>query len=538
MENVLELFDGKTAEWFQNALGEPTPVQKEAWPMIAAGEHVLVSAPTGTGKTLSAFLVFLDRMKRQAREGTLEQKLQLIYVSPLKSLAADIRENLHRPLEGIQAQMIETGIRTGDTPQKDRQRMVRKPPHILIITPESLYLMLTSKTGQNVLATAQAVILDELHALIDTKRGAHLMLSLARLDHLCGHPLQRIGLSATIEPLELAAEYLAPEGARIAAPVMEKKVQLEILSPYADVTKGRRKDPVWEELSALVYRYCQGSRSVIAFVEGRRYAEKLAYYVNRLGGEGFARVHHGSLSREQRMETERSLREGRLRLLCATSSMELGIDVGEIDQVLQVGCPRTISGTMQRLGRAGHNPGRVSVMYLFPRTAQECISCGMTAQLARQGGVEQLHPPVECLDVLAQHLVSMAAYRSYALDEVMEILPRAWPFRSITREDVKAVLGMLAGDYEHAQDIPVRPRVLYDRIHEMVEGDGYSRMLAVSAGGTIPDKGLYTVKTEEGIKLGEVDEEFVYESQKGDRFILGAFAWKIVAISRDTVMKW
>lgn len=536
MENVLNLFRKETAEWFENTLGEPTPVQKEAWQMIAQEEHVLVSAPTGTGKTLSAFLVFLDQMKRQAEEGTLKQELQLVYISPLKSLAADIRENLRRPLEGIGAEEeIQIGIRTGDTSQRDRQKMVKNPPHILITTPESLYLMLTSKTGQNVLATAKAVILDELHAVIDTKRGAHLMLSLARLDFLCKKPLQRIGLSATIEPLSMAAAYLAPEEVKIAAPLMKKNVSLEVLSPYADVSKGRRKDPVWEELGALVYQYCQQSRSVIAFVEGRRYAEKLAYYVNLLGGEGFARVHHGSLSKEQRMETEMALRDGRLRLLCATSSMELGIDVGEIDQVLQVGCPRTISGTMQRLGRAGHNPGRVSVMYLFPRTAAECVSCGMTAELARQGGVEHLNPPRECLDVLAQHLVSMAAFRSYELDEVMEILPRAWSFHNITKEEVKSVLGMLAGDYEHERDIPARPRILYDRIHERVEGDGYSRMLAVSAGGTIPDKGLYDVRTEDGVKLGEVDEEFVYESQKGDRFILGSFAWRVVNISKDTV---
>lgn len=536
MENVLTLFEKQTAEWFADTLGEPTPVQKESWPVIAAGSHALISAPTGTGKTLSAFFVFLDQMKRQAQEGTLPQELQLIYVSPLKSLAADIRENLKRPLEGIGAQdLISVGIRTGDTSQRDRQRMIKKPPHILIITPESLYLMLTSKTGQNVLATARAVVIDELHALIDTKRGAHLMLSLARLDHLCGKACQRIGLSATIEPLETAAQYLAPEEVKIIAPKMKKQVRLEILSPYPDATRGPRKDPVWEELGKLVYQYCQGSRSVIAFVEGRRYAEKLAYYVNLLGGDGFARVHHGSLSKEQRMETELQLRDGKLRLLCATSSMELGIDVGEIDQVLQVGCPRTISGTMQRLGRAGHNPGRVSVMYLFPRMAAECVSCGMTAQLAREGGVEHVKPPAQCLDVLAQHLVSMAAFKSYEIDEVMEILPRAWPFCKITREDVKAVLGMLAGDYEHEKDIPARPRILYDRIHEKVEGDGYSRMLAVSAGGTIPDKGLYTVRNEEGVKLGEVDEEFVYESQKGDRFILGSFAWKIVNISRDTV---
>ena len=535
MTDCLELFDNQTAEWFREKLGEPTPVQKLSWPAIAAGGHVLVSAPTGTGKTLSAFLVFLDRLKKEAQEGSLKQELQLIYVSPLKSLAADIQENLKRPLEGIGGEdLLSVAIRTGDTTQRERQQMVRKPPHILIITPESLYLMLTSKTGQNVLSTARAVIIDELHALIDTKRGAHLMLSLARLDALCKKPLQRIGLSATIAPLEQAAEYLAPEPVTIAAPSMEKKVQLQILSPYVN-TEKKRKDPVWQELASLVYQYCQGNRSVIAFVEGRRYAEKLAYYVNLLGGEDFARVHHGSLSKEQRQETEEALREGRLRLLCATSSMELGIDVGDIDRVLQVGCPRTISGTMQRLGRAGHNPTRTSVMYLFPRTAAESVQCGMTAQLAREGKVERLNPPEGCLDVLAQHLVSMAAFKGYELDDVMKLLPRAWPFRNVTREDVKAVLCMLAGDYEHKKDIPVRPRILYDRIHERVEGDAYSRMLAVSAGGTIPDKGLYTVKTEDGVKVGEVDEEFVYETQKGDRFILGAFAWKVINIGRDTV---
>lgn len=535
MEDCLQLFDSKTADWFREMLGEPTAVQKEAWPAIAAGGHVLVSAPTGTGKTLSAFLVFLDRLKKRAMAGSLKQELQLIYVSPLKSLAADIRENLRKPLSGIGGEeLIKVAIRTGDTTQQERRQMIKKPPHILIITPESLYLMLTSKTGQNMLCTAGAVIVDELHALIDTKRGAHLMLSLARLDVLCGAPLQRIGLSATISPLKNAARYLAPEEVRVVAPSMEKKVRLEILGSYVNSNK-KRKDPLWQELSELVYRYCQGNRSVIAFVEGRRYAEKLAYYVNLIGGEDFARVHHGSLSKEQRREAEESLREGKLRLLCATSSMELGIDVGEIDQVLQVGCPRTVSGTLQRLGRAGHNPARTSVMYLFPRTAAECILSGMTAQLAREGKVEQMNPPEGCLDVLAQHLVSMAAFQSYEIDEVMDILPRAWPFRHVSRDDVKAVLRMLAGDYEHKRDVPVRPRVLYDRIHDKVEGDGYSRMLAISAGGTIPDKGLYTVRTQEGVKVGEADEEFVYESQKGDRFILGAFGWKVVNIGRDTV---
>ena len=535
LPNCLQLFAPDTALWFHETLGIPTPVQETSWPAIAAGSHVLVSAPTGTGKTLSAFLVFLDRMKQLAAEGSLQQELYLIYVSPLKSLAADIRENLHRPLAGIGAESsVHVSIRTGDTTPKERRQMIRKPPHILITTPESLYLLLTSKTGQNMLCTAKTVIIDELHALIDTKRGAHLMLSLARLDILCNAPLQRIGLSATIAPLSLAARYLAPEPVFVAAPSMDKKIQLQVLGSYVD-TSRRRKDPVWQELSELVFQYCQGVNSVIAFVEGRRYAEKLAYYVNLIGGDDFARVHHGSLSKEQRAETELALREGRLRLLCATSSMELGIDVGEIGQVLQVGCPRTVSSTMQRLGRAGHNPGLTSVMYLFPRTAAESVLCGMTAQMAREGLVEKTNPPQGCLDILAQHLVSMAAFKGYEVDDVMQLLPRAWPFRDVTREDVEAVLRMLAGDYEHKQDVPVRPRILYDRLHGRVEGDGYSRILAISAGGTIPDKGLYTVRTETGVKVGEADEEFVYETRIGDRFIMGAFGWKVLQIGRDTL---
>ena len=242
MKNCLGLFDRQTEVWFRDRLGSPTPVQEASWPAIAAGGHVLVSAPTGTGKTLSAFLVFLDRLKKRAEEGTLKRELQLIYVSPLKSLAADIRENLRKPLEGIGGEgLISVAVRTGDTSQRERQQMVRKPPHILIITPESLYLMLTSKTGQNVLCTAGAVIIDELHALIDTKRGAHLMLSLARLDQLCKRNLQRIGLSATIAPLDRAAEYLAPEPVTVAAPSMEKKVQLQILGPFADAGKRKKE---------------------------------------------------------------------------------------------------------------------------------------------------------------------------------------------------------------------------------------------------------------------------------------------------------
>lgn len=541
MGQLPDFFAESTRKWFGESLGEPTAVQTAAWPEIYSGKHTLVSAPTGTGKTLTAFLVFVDRMLAQAAEEKLSEGIQLLYISPLKSLAADIRENLKQPLEGI-CQLeklsvhadIRVAVRTGDTTARERQQMIKKPPHILITTPESLFLLLTSKSGRNMLSTTKAVIVDELHALIDTKRGAHLMLSLARLDVLCGKPLQRIGLSATIEPLSVAADYLSPEPVSIVAPTMKKKISIQVLSPKKD--EGRiEKDSVWRDIAAQIYEQCQRTKSVIAFVEGRRPAEKLAMYMRELGGEDYARVHHGSLSKEQRSLVEQDLKQGRIRLLIATSSMELGIDVGEIDQVFQVGQPRTISSTMQRLGRAGHSPEKTSVMQIFPRTAQEALYCGLTAQVARDGGIEHSKPPKMCLDILAQHLVSIAANREYQVEGIMPVLKRAYPFRKLKIEDVRSVLRMLAGDYEHERNEPVRPRLLYDRIHDHVEGDSYSRMLAVAAGGTIPDRGMFAVKTENGVKIGEVEEEFVFESRVGDEFQLGSFHWRVQKITRDTM---
>lgn len=547
-----EFFGESTRVWFEKTLGEPTAVQKEAWPAIEEGKHTLVSAPTGTGKTLTAFLVFIDRFIREARKGKLEEGLQLIYISPLKALATDIRENLKRPLEGIYKeeleredgspkagssipQQIHVAVRTGDTTPTERKNMVKHPPHILITTPESLFLLLTSKSGREMLSTARYIILDELHAVIESKRGAHMMLSLARLDAICKKPLQRIGLSATIEPLSEAARYLAPEPVEIIAPKMHKKVELIITTPQPNQL-AIMKDSVWRDIAATIYEECLKVRSVITFVDGRRFAEKLYSYISEFGGEDFARVHHGSLSKEQRQLVEQELKSGELRLLIATSSMELGIDVGEIDRVFQIGNPRTISSTMQRLGRAGHRPNETSVMQIFPRTAEEGLYCGLTAQVVRQGGIEHSKSPTLCLDILAQHLVSMAAFQSYEVSDVMPILKRAYPFQNVTIEDVRAVLCMLAGDYEHDENIPVRPRILYDRIHDQVEGDAYSRMLSVSAGGTIPDRGMYTVRNESGVKLGELEEEFVFESRVGDKFMLGSFTWRIQKITKDSVI--
>ena len=535
-----KIFAEPTVSWFERTLGKPTYVQQEAWPAIASGKHVLASAPTGTGKTLSAFLVFIDQMMTQAQAGVLNPELYLIYISPLKALAGDIRENLYRPLYGIAKECgidppLTVAVRTGDTPAAERTKMAKKPPHILITTPESLYLLLTAKSGQNMLKTAKAIIIDELHAMIDSKRGAHLMLSLARLDALAEAPLQRVGLSATIQPLSLSADYLSNghTPVQIVAPPMHKDFEIKVVNPFPGgiLPEGT----IWPEIAREVVASCRGQRSVIAFTEGRLMSEKLAYYINELEGEGFARTHHGSVSKEQRFEAENDLRAGKLRLLCATSSMELGIDVGEIDRVLQIACPSSISSVMQRLGRAGHNPGRVSMMYMFPRTVSENLYCALTANVARNGGIEQSRPPRMCLDVLAQHMVSMATAGTYTVDDVMVLLPHAYPFREVSREDVRGILHMLAGDYEHERDLPVRPRVIYDRINDRVEGDAYSRMLAASSPGTIPDTGMYAARTQSGVKIGDLDEEFVVESRVGFKFLLGSFAWRITSITKDTV---
>jgi len=533
-----DIFTPQAQAWFSKSLGLPTPVQREAWPRIAAGEHVLVSSPTGTGKTLCAFLVFLDRLLAQAARGELPDKLQLIYISPLKSLATDIRENLQTPLEGISGEYgeslgIRVHLRTGDTPASERQKALRKPPHILLTTPESLFLLLTSQTGRTMLSGARACIIDEMHALLGNKRGAHLLLSLARLDKLCGEPLQRIGLSATLKDTGLAMRWLSPEPVVLAAPPAEKKFTIAVKKPNESglLPEGS----IWPEMAKAVIAQCEGCRTVLAFCEGRATAERLAHHVNQEAGEEFARTHHGSMDRDRRQQVEAQLRAGELRLLIATASMELGIDVGEVDKVIQVGPARTVSSLVQRLGRAGHRPGETSEMVVFPREGFEALQCALLAHLARRGDLEPLAPPEGCLDLLAQHLVSMAVGDGFREDDVMAILPRAYPFKDLTIDDLRAVLAMLAGDYEHAREVPVRPRILYDRIHGTVSGDNYSRILALSAGGTIPDRGYFAVKTEAGVKLGELDEEMVFEARCGDQFMLGTFPWRIVSIGHDDV---
>jgi ATP-dependent Lhr-like helicase len=531
----LELFSEATRSWFQEKVGAPTPVQTEGWRAIAEGGDVLVSAPTGTGKTLTAFLYWLDVLA--ARPRPLPDELVIIYVSPLKALGNDIRENLQKPLDGLGLKgVVRTGVRTGDTTSSERARMLKHPPQILITTPESLYLLLTSKNGRDAISTARCVVVDELHSVIDSKRGAHLMLSLERLDALCGKRLQRIALSATVKPLDEAALYMSGgRGAKIVAPKVEKAVDMRVELAEKDF-RQLPEHSVWPAIADQAYRLSGEVRTTLAFVDGRAQAEKLAHGVNAIAEDRYARTHHGCVSKEQRLEAERELRSGELKLLCCTSSMELGIDVGDIDLVLQVGAPLSIAGALQRAGRAGHGPGRVSELIIFPKTESDTLLAALAARGALEGKIESAHIPQMCLDVISQHLVSMAAAGSYSVEDAHRIVAGAYPFRNVTVDMIESLLEMLAGDFEHDRDLPVRPRVLYDRIHALVAGDSYTRMLAVSTVGTIPDRGWYAVTLPDGTKLGELDEEFVFEARLGDKFLLGAFAWRIQEITRDRVI--
>ena len=533
----MQMFSTKTREWFLSSVGTPTEAQRMGWQAISEGRDALISSPTGSGKTLAAFLYFLDEMRRELDAGALAEGLRIVYVSPLKALGNDICQNLERPLAGLGlSDAVRVAVRTGDTDAKARREMIKHPPHILITTPESLYLLLTSLSGRDMLKTARTVIVDELHAVLSSKRGAHLFLSLARLDALCGGHVRRVGLSATVNPPEEAARHLTGgEPCAVIVPKIEKRTELTVDVPVPDMRQLPERS-VWPAIADRVIEALDHVRTVLVFVDGRAGCERLALRINERAGQTLARTHHGCVSKEQRLEAERMLKSGELRVMVATSSMELGVDVGEIDLVVQVGPPPGVSALLQRLGRAGHNPGRVSRMRVYPRTAAEAIGCALVCEAAREGRIERVRAPEMCLDVLSQHLVSMAAAGAYTVDEAVEILSRAYAYRRLASEDVKAVLGMLSGDYERMDDRPVKPRVVYDRLSGRVSGDAYTRMLALSAGGTIPDRGWFAVTLPDGTRLGELDEEFVFEARLGDKFYLGAFPWKIEEITRDRVI--
>ena len=566
----LERFSPATGRWFAATFGAPTEAQAQGWPAISAGDHTLILAPTGSGKTLAAFLWTLDRLLSEPSPDE-KQRCRVLYVSPLKALAYDVERNLRAPLTGIAledpsvAGRVRVGIRTGDTPERERRDIVRHPPDILVTTPESLYLMLTSG-AREVLASVEYVIIDEIHVMAATKRGAHLAVSMERLERIVtqagGRPPQRVGLSATQRPLEEVARFLggringAPRPVTIVDAGVRKQLDLQVVVPIDDMGElGRpvfregepvlngpaagspeERHSIWPAIQAQLLELIRAHQSTLIFVNSRRLAERLATRLNELAGEELVRAHHGSIAREQRLEIEDALKAGRLPALVATSSLELGIDMGAIDLVVQVEAPNTVASGLQRIGRAGHRVGEPSKGRVFPKFRGDLVMAAVTSQRMKDGLIEETVVPRNPLDILAQQIVAMVAMDTMSVDEVEAIVGGAYPFAELTRDLLEGVLDMLSGRYPSDEFAELRPRITWDRVEGQLSARPGARMLAVTSGGTIPDRGLFGVFTPEGTRVGELDEECVYESRVGENMILGATTWRIEEITRERVV--
>ncbi len=561
---ALDVLSPKTRTWFERAFETPTPAQELGWPAIAGGGHVLIQAPTGSGKTLAAFLLGLDRLNETPGEG-----LRLLYVSPLKALNYDIERNLRSPLAGLGSK-LSVAVRTGDTPADERRRMLRTPPDILITTPESLFLLLTSQAREN-LRGIETVILDEVHAVAGTKRGAHLALSLERLERLVAAPFQRVALSATQRPMEEIGRFVAGSGREIdlVDAGVRKELDLQVVVPVEDMrelgvsdipsehTAAAERTPsgvfaqpesaladsgiaqrsIWPSIYPAILELVRQHRSTIVFVNNRRLAERLALRINELAGEELARAHHGSLAREQRIVVEELLKAGRIPCLVATSSLELGIDMGAVDLVIQVESPKSVARGLQRVGRAGHELHSVSKGRIFPKYRADLLESAVVARAMRDGEIEETRIPRNPLDVLAQQVVAICADEEISVDEVHELVRRAYPFSELSRAQLENVLDMLAGRYPSDEFAELRPRIVWDRTAGTIRGRTGARRLAVTNAGTIPDRGLFGVfLADGGGRVGELDEEMVYEAREGQTFVLGASTWRIEEITRDRVL--
>jgi len=612
---ALDGFSPATRAWFGGAFAEPTQAQAGAWLAIGKGEDTLVVAPTGSGKTLAAFLWAIDKLAAVPPPQDPKRRTRVLYVSPLKALAVDIERNLRAPLTGIRHAAHRLGlaepdigvaVRTGDTAAEERRRLVTKPPDILITTPESLFLLLTSQARET-LRGVETVIVDEVHAVAGNKRGAHLALSLERLDALRGdaRPAQRVGLSATVRPVGEVATFLG--GARpvtVVQPPSPKRIELTVVVPVEDMTEldtapGRSGSDgdsgdgpaparsIWPHVEERVLDLIEQHKSTIVFANSRRLAERLCGRLNELaaeraeaafeagvstagpvaaGGRGssasngrmpaeimaqagaaagapaeVARAHHGSVSRQERAEIEEALKAGRLPAVVATSSLELGIDMGAVDLVVQVEAPPSVASGLQRVGRAGHNVGDVSRGIIFPKYQGDLVQAAVVAERMRDGQIEELKIPHNPLDVLAQQVVAMTAVDDWPVDELERMVRRAAPFAGLTRPILEAVLDMLAGRYPSEDFAGLRPRIVWDRVAGIIRGRPGAQRLAVTSGGTIPDRGLFGVFLASGgdrqpRRVGELDEEMVYESRVGDVFVLGASSWRIEDITPDRVL--
>src|SRR4051812_33799726 len=529
--SALDVFSPGTRAWFEGAFEGATPAQELGWPAIAAGGHTLIQAPTGSGKTLAAFLYGIDRLNAAPGKG-----LRLLYVSPLKALNYDIERNLRGPLAGLPSE-LRVGVRTGDTPQKERAAMVRNPPDILITTPESLFLLLTSQARET-LRGIETVILDEVHAVAGTKRGAHLALSLERLDRLTGRPIQRVGLSATQRPLEEIGRFVS--GAREIELVdagRAKELDLKVVVPLDDMREPEEQQSIWPSIYPEILELVRTHRSTIVFVNNRRLAERLALRLNDLAEEEIARAHHGSLAREQRVEVEELLKRGQIPCLVATSSLELGIDMGAVDLVIQVESPKSVARGLQRVGRAGHDLGAVSKGRIFPKFRADLLESAVVARRMLDGAIEETKIPRNPLDVLAQQIVAICADEEVPVEELHALVRGAYPFADLSRVQLENVLDMLDGRYPSDEFAELRARIVWDRTAGVVKGRQGARRLAVTNAGTIPDRGLFGVHlVDGGGRVGELDEEMVYEARAGQTFLLGASTWRIEEITRDRVL--
>jgi ATP-dependent helicase Lhr and Lhr-like helicase len=527
--SALDSFSPVVRRWFEQTFDGPTPAQEHGWPAIASGKHTLIQAPTGSGKTLAAFLWALE----QARPG---EGTQVLYISPLKALNYDVERNLRGPLAGIGSGLT-VGVRTGDTPAKERAAMLRTPPDILITTPESLFLLLTSRARET-LRTVRFVIVDEVHAVAGTKRGAHLALSLERLERLTEVPFQRIGLSATQRPLDEIGRFVS--GGREIELVdagRAKELDLEVVVPVEDMREPGEGNSIWPSIYPELLRLVEEHRSTIIFVNNRRLAERLALRLNELAEKEIARAHHGSLAREQRVEVEELLKRGDIPALVATSSLELGIDMGAVDLVIQVESPKSVARGLQRVGRAGHRLDEPSKGRIFPKFRADLLESAVVVERMREGAIEETRVPRNPLDVLAQQVVAISADEEISVDELHELVRRAYPFRDLSRKQLENVLDMLAGRYPSEEFAELRPRIVWDRVRGFVRGREGARRLAVTNAGTIPDRGLFGVYlVEGGGRVGELDEEMVYEARAGQTFLLGASTWRIEEITRDRVL--
>ena len=550
---ALDVFSDATREWFGRTFAAPTPAQEQGWPAIASGEHTLIQAPTGSGKTLAAFLYGIDRLTPSPGEG-----LRLLYVSPLKALNYDVERNLRGPLAGLRSELT-VAVRTGDTPQKERAAMLRTPPDILITTPESLFLLLTSQ-GRELLRTVRTLILDEVHAVAGTKRGAHLALSVERLQRLVGEPVQRIALSATQRPLEEIGRFVSGgQPIRLVDAGTRKELDLRVVVPVEDmrelgslggldhpaVQDGVEMDvgtehggrSIWPSIYPALLELVREHRSTIVFVNNRRLAERLALRLNELAEEEIARAHHGSLAREQRVEIEELLKKGEIPCLVATSSLELGIDMGAVDLVIQVESPKSVARGLQRIGRAGHELGAVSKGRIFPKFRADLLESAVVAERMLNGEIEETQIPRNPLDVLAQQIVAVCADEEIEVAELHDLVRGAYPFADLSRAQLENVLDMLSGRYPSDEFAELRPRIVWDRTGGVIRGREGARRLAVTNAGTIPDRGLFGVHiVNGGGRVGELDEEMVYEARAGQTFLLGASTWRIEEITRDRVL--